>query len=138
MSGDQLVNMGRGSKEGGGRGRGVGKKEREGGEGGRRGREERGREREGRAHIVGQVLLKLPPGEVEELVGDVALHHVNEVLQLMPTGHTGSHRKPHPQPHPLPPVTLTYGSATLCTAISPAPHLGRVHVMSCDHHVTIM
>ena len=137
MSGNQLVDMGRGSKEGGGEREGRGEK----GEGGRRGREEREGgegEREGRAHIVGQVLLKLPPGEVEELVGDVTLHHVNEVLQLMPAGHTGSHRKPHPQPHPLPPVTLTCGSATLCTAISPAPHLGRVNVMSCDHHVTIM
>ena len=121
---DQLVDMGRGNKEGGGR------EEREVGEGGRR-----GGEREGRAHIVGQVLLKLPPGEEEELVGDVALHHVNEVLQLMPAGHVGSHRKPHLKPQPLPPVTLTCGSATLCTAISPAPHLGRLqHVMSCDHH----
>ena len=34
-------------------------------------------------HVPGEVLLELLPGDVDHLVGDVALHHLDEVLHLV-------------------------------------------------------
>ena len=42
--------------------------------------------------LIGQLVLKLQPRQVEELVGDVALHHIHKVLELMPADRPTSHQ----------------------------------------------
>ena len=41
------------------------------------------------AHPLGQLRLKFSPGEVEQLVAQVALHYVHKVLQLVPAMEAG-------------------------------------------------
>ncbi len=36
-------------------------------------------------HVLVQIHLKLSPREVEDLVHEVALHHIDKVLQFVPT-----------------------------------------------------